>query len=69
MSQEFSELIRIHLPIFELMVMIMLWKILNRRDRGRLKQLKPFKQPYLKRRRREGTREKESISVEWKKER
>jgi len=48
MSQELSELIRIHLPIFELMVTIMLWKILNKRDRGRLKQLKPLKQPYLK---------------------
>ena len=52
MSQEFSELIRIHLPIFELMVMIMLWKILNRRDRGRLKQSKPLKQPYLKKKKR-----------------
>ena len=40
--QELCELSGVHLFVFKLVVMIMLWFILTRRDRGRLKQSKPL---------------------------
>ena len=47
MLQEFSELRGVHRIVFELVVMIMLGKILTRRDSKSLKKTKTIKLPYL----------------------
>ena len=48
MLQEFGEFGRINLFVFELAIMVMLWLIPTKRDNGRIKQLEPLIQPYLR---------------------
>ena len=45
---EFNKLGRIHLFVFELVIMIMLWLILTRSNNGRIKQSEPLIQLYLR---------------------